>query len=87
MRAQLLSLFAATLIATPVAAQDSVPAPAELAASTAPTGNRKQYPVVGGHLGFAVPIAIVSKDTTVMGDDFFSLGLTPGLTVHLDLGH
>ena len=81
--AKLLPILAATLITTQASAQDSMTAPADIA-GTAPTGSQKQYPALGGHLGFAVPIATVSKNTTVTGDDFFSLGLTPGLTVHLD---
>lgn len=44
----------------------------------------KQYPALGGHLGFAVPIATFSSRTTAIGEDFVTVGLTPGLTVHLD---
>ena len=44
----------------------------------------QQYPAVGGHLGFALPIVTVSGDTTVIGKDFVNVGLTPGMTVHLD---
>jgi hypothetical protein len=44
----------------------------------------QQYPAVGGHFGMAVPIVTVSGDTTVIGSDFVTLGLTPGMTVHLD---
>src|SRR5689334_13399000 len=40
---------------------------------------------VGGHLGFALPIlTIASSDTTVIGADFVNVGITPGITVHLD---
>jgi hypothetical protein len=44
----------------------------------------QQYPAVGGHFGTAIPIVTVSGDTTVIGADFVTLGLTPGMTVHLD---
>jgi hypothetical protein len=81
--ARLLAAALVTFLATSVAAQETVPAPADIA-GTAPTGSRKQFPALGGHLGFAVPIGTLSKHTTVIGDDFFTLGLTPGLTVHLD---
>jgi hypothetical protein len=44
----------------------------------------KQYPALGGHLGFALPIATFSSKSTVIGEDFVTAGITPGLTVHLD---
>ena len=44
----------------------------------------KQYPALGGHLGFALPIATFSTKSTVIGEDFVTAGITPGITVHLD---
>lgn len=41
-------------------------------------------PRLGGHLGAAVPIATFAKRTTVIGRDFGTVGLTPGVTFHLD---
>lgn len=41
------------------------------------------YPRVGGHLGFALPIVSISSPTTVIGADFVTIGLTPGVTVKL----
>lgn len=40
----------------------------------------------GGHVGVALPIATLGEDTTVIGSDFFNLGITPGVTVHLGDG-
>ncbi len=42
------------------------------------------YPAIGGHLGMALPIATFGNQTTVIGADFATVGITPGLTVHLD---
>lgn len=42
------------------------------------------YPRVGGHLGMALPVVTVGKETTVVGGDFVTLGITPGITIHLD---
>ena len=42
------------------------------------------YPRVGGHVGVAVPVLTLAKDSTVIGKDFATVGLTPGITVHLD---
>jgi hypothetical protein len=40
---------------------------------------------LGGHLGFALPIAtIASPENSVIGRDFVNVGITPGITVHLD---
>jgi hypothetical protein len=44
----------------------------------------RQFPALGGHLGFALPIATFGKDTTTIGSDFTTIGITPGITVHLD---
>lgn len=38
---------------------------------------------VGGHLGFALPILTLGSETTVIGQDFVNVGVTPGITVHL----
>lgn len=42
------------------------------------------YPAIGGHLGVAVPIVTFGSKTTTIGSDFATLGITPGITVHLD---
>lgn len=39
---------------------------------------------VGGHLGLALPIASMSGGTAIVGRDFTSLGLSQGVTVHID---
>lgn len=44
----------------------------------------EKYPRIGGHVGGALPIVTLAKDSTVIGADFVTLGVTPGLTVHLD---
>jgi len=49
-----------------------------------PGPSKKTYPAVGGHFGMALPIATFGTSTTVLGSDFVTLGLTPGITVHLD---
>lgn len=49
------------------------------------TGVTKQYPAVGGHLGMAIPIATLGgRKNVAIGEDFVTVGLTPGITVHLD---
>jgi len=42
------------------------------------------YPRIGGHVGMAVPVVTLAKETTTIGGDFVTVGLTPGITVHLD---
>jgi hypothetical protein len=49
------------------------------AQTAAPTGPR-----LGGHLGTAVPIVTFGRETTLIGRDFTTIGLTPGVTFHLD---
>jgi hypothetical protein len=71
-RMMLAALFTVSLLPSIADAQEAHP-PASPA-----------MPKLGGHLGMALPIATFSKDTTVIGDDFVTVGLTPGLTVHLD---
>jgi hypothetical protein len=39
---------------------------------------------VGGHLGIALPILTLGSSTTVIGSDFLAVGITPGITVHLN---
>ena len=39
---------------------------------------------IGGHFGGALPIVTVASTNSVVGADFFTLGLTPGVTVHLN---
>lgn len=58
----------------------SAPPPAPPSASM-----EKQYPAVGGHLGMAIPIATLGgRRNVAIGEDFVTVGLTPGITVHLD---
>jgi hypothetical protein len=42
------------------------------------------YPRVGGHLGFALPIFTLSRNSGVIFNDFVNIGVTPGITVRLD---
>ena len=42
------------------------------------------YPAIGGHLGMALPIVTFGSTTKSIGSDFATVGLTPGVTVHLD---
>lgn len=49
-----------------------------------PRAAPQQYPSLGGHLGFALPIVTVGSNTTGIGKDFVTVGLTPGITIHLD---
>jgi hypothetical protein len=44
----------------------------------------RQLPALGGHLGFALPIVTFGDKTTAIGADFATVGVTPGITVHLD---
>lgn len=60
---------------------------AALAAVTLASGDARAegpYPRVGGHVGMAVPVLTLAKNSTVIGADFVAIGLTPGITVHLD---
>lgn len=45
---------------------------------------RRTFPAIGGHLGMALPLLTLSTKTTSIGSDFVTVGLTPGITVHLD---
>jgi hypothetical protein len=71
-------------IATMARAQEQTITPPPQAVERESPGDRKQYPALGGHLGFAVPILTLKKDSTVIGKDFVQLGVTPGVTIHLD---
>jgi hypothetical protein len=80
------SFASSILLAAAASAQEaesSSPTAAPAVPAT-PVESGKQFPAVGGHLGFALPIATLSGDSTVIGEDFVTVGLTPGLTVHLD---
>jgi hypothetical protein len=70
----LLTLSAAATVAHPARAQEGP------AATPAPTSG----PRLGGHLGMALPLATFGKETTLVGRDFTTMGLTPGVTFHLD---
>ena len=41
------------------------------------------YPRIGGHLGVALPIVTLAKSSTAIGADFVTVGITPGVTIHL----
>ncbi|MFT3922224.1 MAG: hypothetical protein QM778_06795 [Myxococcales bacterium] len=70
--ALLMGLFGSTLAGM---------APASARAQEAPAPTRS----VGGHLGFALPIlTVASPENTLIGRDFVTVGITPGITVHLD---
>jgi hypothetical protein len=81
----LASVVASSLVVRTASAQEESSSPtAAPAVPATPVESGKQFPAVGGHLGFALPIATVGGNNTVIGDDFVTVGLTPGLTVHLD---
>jgi hypothetical protein len=67
----------------PSVANDPSRPPLDSRVVDAPTAKRT-FPAIGGHLGMALPIATVSSKSTVIGEDFGTVGLTPGITVHLD---
>lgn len=60
-----------------VLAPASAPAPAPASASS------DTFPRIGGHVGFALPLLTIGKETTAIGGDFVTVGLTPGITVKL----
>jgi len=66
-----------------VAGLFSLPAQADEAPPPATPAPAVGYPRIGGHLGFAVPIVTISDPVSVIGRDFGTIGLTPGLTVTL----
>ena len=56
--------------------------PPQPQALSEPVASRKD---IGGHLGFALPIATLGgRKSVAIGSDFVTVGLTPGVTVHLD---
>lgn len=76
------ALSLALLLLAPAAARaDQVPLTSEAPppAPVPPAG-----PKVGGHFGTALPIVTFSDETTVIGSDFWAVGITPGITVKLD---
>ncbi|HVJ90608.1 MAG TPA: hypothetical protein VM580_12455 [Labilithrix sp.] len=77
------SAAALVLFTTGTAAAQEPPTAATTTAS-AESAPSKQFPAIGGHLGFAIPIATVGGSNTVIGKDFVTAGITPGITVHLD---
>jgi hypothetical protein len=79
--------FAQALPADPSAAPPTGETTSPSAAPANPPSSvvvDKQYPALGGHLGFALPIATFSTESRVIGEDFVTAGITPGITVHLD---
>lgn len=58
---------------------------AQTAPDAAPAAKPNEgYPRVGGHVGLAVPLVFFGKETTAIGADFTTIGLAPGVTVHLN---
>ncbi len=55
--------------------------PAEEAAQAATT---ESYPKPGGHIGLALPLLTVGDEVQVIGRDYSTIGLAPGITVKLD---
>jgi len=41
------------------------------------------YTKPGGHIGVAIPVAVLGSDSQIIFGDFFDVGLAPGITVHL----
>ncbi len=83
----LASFASSILVTTGASAQSAAESSSPTAAPAIPATrveSGKQFPAVGGHLGFALPIATFGRNSTVIGKDFVTAGLTPGLTVHLD---
>ena len=77
MRTCLRGLAATCIALSATAAHAQVPPPEPVTAE-------RTYPAIGGHLGMALPIVTFSTEITAIGADFVTLGLTPGITVHLD---
>ena len=68
----------------PAPVEPPPPPPPRLAKDEEPPA-RKEYPRVGGHLGVALPLVTFSDQSTrVIGDDFITLGIAPGVTVKID---
>lgn len=76
-------LFAPVAFAQEPAAEPTPPAPTSslTPATPPPLVEASTFPRVGGHLGFAVPIVTIADPSTVIGEDFVTVGLTPGITV------
>jgi len=69
---------------SPAASAETASVTAAPASPATPVPPGKQFPAIGGHLGFALPIATVGGSNSVIGADFVTAGITPGVTVHLD---
>lgn len=70
--------------ATPGPAPTAEASPGKTPAPS-PDAPLKVYPAPGAHLGMALPILTIgAAETTTIGSDFVNVGLTPGLTLHLD---
>jgi hypothetical protein len=76
-RMLLASLVSSLLLTSSVVfAQDSGTQPS--------SPSKTSGPKLGGHLGMAAPIVTVANKTTGIGSDFVTIGITPGITLHLD---
>jgi hypothetical protein len=80
-RSAIIALFLTWLCASEAHAQPiTQEAGAALAKPPVPTSS---YPKPGGHVGVAIPVAVVGSDSEIIFHDFFDLGLVSGITVHL----
>ncbi len=71
------TLVALSIAAAAPASADTVKADATVSPPEADSAS------IGGHLGLALPVFTIGGKSTVIGKDFFSLGVTPGVTVKL----
>jgi len=84
---QLLRFATAATVVTfaSIAQAQEAPAGGQATPARADTSQSGTAPTVGGHLGVAVPIVTIGNPkTTVIGSDFVTLGITPGISVNLD---
>lgn len=79
----------AMFVSARAVAQEAPPPPTEAPPGKTPAPSAdappKVYPAPGAHLGMALPLLTIgANDTTIIGSDFAKVGITPGLTLHLD---
>jgi hypothetical protein len=66
-------------------AEDAAPAAPAPAAPSAPAAAPVPSALaLGGHLGLAIPILSIAQKTTGIGSDFFTIGISAGVTTKLD---